>query len=84
MRFDGQPTISLFGSTNLNSRSANLDTELSFMMVTSSTDLSRRLGAEVDGIRQHAHEVGKETWEREERRVRWSTMGMAKTVSGML
>ncbi|KAG8978335.1 hypothetical protein FRB90_008438, partial [Tulasnella sp. 427] len=54
----GKPAISLFGSTNLNSRSANLDTELSFMMVTSSRELSASLAEEVDGIRQNASVVG--------------------------
>ena len=28
------PAVTLFGSTNLNSRSANLDTELSFVLVS--------------------------------------------------
>ena len=76
--------MSLFGSTNLNSRSANLDTELSFMMVTSSDELSQGLGREVDGIREHASEVDGETWKQEARRVRLTTMGMAQMVSGML
>ena len=30
------PTLTLFGSTNLNARSADLDTELSFLMITPS------------------------------------------------
>ncbi|KAG9046792.1 CDP-diacylglycerol--glycerol-3-phosphate 3-phosphatidyltransferase [Tulasnella sp. UAMH 9824] len=79
-----KPTMSLFGSTNLNSRSANLDTELSFMMVTSSRELSETLAEEVDGIRENASVVGRETWERSERRVRLSTIAMAKMVAGML
>ncbi|KAG8953110.1 CDP-diacylglycerol--glycerol-3-phosphate 3-phosphatidyltransferase [Tulasnella sp. 424] len=78
------PAISLFGSTNLNSRSANLDTELSFMMVTSSRELSKTLAEEVDGIRENASIAGRETWERSERRVRLSTIAMAKMVTGML
>ncbi len=82
--FSSGPTVSLFGSTNLNSRSANLDTELSFLMVTSSPELSRSLGDEVEGIRKYASSVGQETWDHRDRRVRWTTMGMAKVVSGML
>jgi len=78
------PVISLFGSTNLNSRSAKLDTELSFIMVTESESLSRQLGDEVDGIREHSKTVGPATWASEDRRVRYSTMAMARVVSGML
>ncbi|PCH37915.1 hypothetical protein WOLCODRAFT_135922 [Wolfiporia cocos MD-104 SS10] len=48
------PVLTLFGSTNLNSRSANLDTELSFMLVTTSPVLRARLAQEVDGLRAHA------------------------------
>ncbi|KAI6036396.1 hypothetical protein BKA83DRAFT_669927 [Pisolithus microcarpus] len=48
------PVLTLFGSTNLNSRSANLDTELSFVMLTSSEALQKSFQAEVDGLWQCA------------------------------
>ncbi|KAL7283697.1 hypothetical protein ACG7TL_003133 [Trametes sanguinea] len=48
------PVLTLFGSTNLNSRSANLDTELSFVLATTSPTLRQRLADEVDGLRTHA------------------------------
>lgn len=54
------------------------------MMVTSSRELSETLAEEVDGIRENASVVGRETWERSERHVRLSTIAMAKMVAGML
>ncbi|KAG8998798.1 CDP-diacylglycerol--glycerol-3-phosphate 3-phosphatidyltransferase [Tulasnella sp. JGI-2019a] len=78
------PTISMFGSTNLNGRSARLDTELSFLMLTSSPELSRALADEADNIREHATQVDTSTWEAPERRVRWTTKAMAQAIVGML
>ncbi|KAG8970238.1 CDP-diacylglycerol--glycerol-3-phosphate 3-phosphatidyltransferase [Tulasnella sp. 419] len=78
------PTISLFGSTNLNSRSANLDTELSFLMITKANRLATELGEELKGIKTNSQVVDHMTWALPERRVRSSTMAMAKIVSGML
>jgi CDP-diacylglycerol--glycerol-3-phosphate 3-phosphatidyltransferase len=48
---DTAPILTLFGSTNLNSRSAHLDTELSFFMITASPVLRERLREEVRGLR---------------------------------
>ncbi|EIW60226.1 CDP-diacylglycerol--glycerol-3-phosphate 3-phosphatidyltransferase [Trametes versicolor FP-101664 SS1] len=77
------PALTLFGSTNLNSRSANLDTELSFVLATTSPVLRQRLGEEVDGLRAHAR-----TWRgednSEERRVRLGTRLLVGAVGGML
>lgn len=73
------PFLTLFGSTNLNSRSSNLDTELSFMMVTSSSSLRQQLRAEIDGLRQHAH-----PWRGAERRVSLGTKALVAMVGGML
>ncbi|KAF5326651.1 hypothetical protein D9619_004742 [Psilocybe cf. subviscida] len=39
---DSSPTLTLFGSTNLNSRSAHIDTELSFVMVLPASSSSPR------------------------------------------
>ena len=52
------PSISLFGSTNLNARSANLDTELSFVLLTRSREVQTRLGEEVMLLREDAREEG--------------------------
>ncbi|KAI0093750.1 hypothetical protein BDY19DRAFT_982650 [Irpex rosettiformis] len=73
------PCLTLFGSTNLNSRSANLDTELSFILATGSSDLRRRLGSEVDGLREHSH-----AWHGAERRVRLGTKALVGLVGGFL
>ncbi|KAI0636588.1 hypothetical protein C8Q77DRAFT_1189038 [Trametes polyzona] len=77
------PALTLFGSTNLNSRSANLDTELSFVLATTSPALRQRLAEEVDGLRAHAR-----TWRgesnSEERRVRLGTRLLVGVVGGML
>ncbi|EMD38152.1 hypothetical protein CERSUDRAFT_134754 [Gelatoporia subvermispora B] len=73
------PVLTLFGSTNLNSRSSNLDTELSFIMLTSSPALRARLGEEVDHLRAHA-----QPWRGRERRVRPGTKALVCAVGGML
>lgn len=73
------PCLTLFGSTNLNSRSANLDTELSFLLATACPDLRRRLGAEVDGLRAHAL-----LWRGGGRHVRLGTRALVALVGGML
>jgi CDP-diacylglycerol---glycerol-3-phosphate 3-phosphatidyltransferase len=44
------PVMTLLGSTNLSARSANLDTELSFVMLTSSPSLRAQLRREVEGL----------------------------------
>ena len=69
----------MFGSTNLNSRSANLDTELSFVLTTSSTALRRQLREEVDNLWMHARE-----WRGNERTVRMGTKALVAAVGGML
>ncbi|KDQ61230.1 hypothetical protein JAAARDRAFT_173833 [Jaapia argillacea MUCL 33604] len=73
------PILTLFGSTNLNSRSANLDTELSFMMLTSSESLRRQLKDEVEGLRKYGV-----PWKGKERHVRIGTKALVGLVGGML
>ena len=75
--------LTLFGSTNLNSRSANLDTELSFVLATTSPSLRQRLAEEVDGLRAHAHPWRGES-DSEDRRVRLGTRALVGIVGGML
>ncbi|KAI0665236.1 hypothetical protein C8Q70DRAFT_904383 [Cubamyces menziesii] len=77
------PMLTLFGSTNLNSRSANLDTELSFVLATTSPSLRQRLAEEVDGLRAHAHPWRGES-DSEDRRVRLGTRALVGIVGGML
>ncbi|KAG2146215.1 hypothetical protein DEU56DRAFT_731670 [Suillus clintonianus] len=76
---DSPPVLTLFGSTNLNSRSANLDTELSFVMATSSDDLRQKLHEEVQGLNRWAV-----PWRGGERKVRWRTKAIVGLVGGML
>ncbi|KAF8517502.1 hypothetical protein BU17DRAFT_76357 [Hysterangium stoloniferum] len=79
------PQFTLFGSTNLNSRSANLDTELSFLLFTTETVLRNQLNDEIHNLREHAHEVGESDWSTPERRVRLGTLALvAAGVEGML
>ncbi|THV01000.1 hypothetical protein K435DRAFT_776198 [Dendrothele bispora CBS 962.96] len=85
------PVLTLFGSTNLNSRSAELDTELSFVMVLPSQEnasvsqdspidtLRSQLAQEVQQIRKDA--TG---WKGGEREVRLGTKMLVKIVGGML
>ena len=73
------PVLSLFGSTNLNSRSANLDTELSFILLTSSETLQKSLRDEVGNLWGCAM-----PWQGAERNVRWRTKTIVGMVDGML
>ena len=79
------PALTLFGSTNLNSRSANLDTELSFVLATTSPALRQRLAEEVDGLREHATPWrGQDSSADDARRVRLGTRALVALVGGML
>ncbi|KAK0194007.1 hypothetical protein F5146DRAFT_925068 [Armillaria mellea] len=86
------PVLTLFGSTNLNARSAHLDTELSFLMLLppsnesedhgaadSTMSLRHQLADEIRTIRSQAHE-----WNGYERTVRTGTRTMLKIVEDML
>lgn len=90
------PILTLFGSTNLNSRSADLDTELSFLMLTSSPKLREELAKEVKELRRY---VGRwkgaapgeadgrrqrESGEGGGRKVRFGTKLLVWLVGGML
>ena len=79
--------MTLFGSTNLNSRSSNLDTELSFIMTIPENDddqvalaLRQKLRDEVHGLKGFAV-----PWRGESRHVRIGTkMLIGLGVEGML
>ena len=81
------PTMTLFGSTNLNSRSSNLDTELSFIMtVPENSDdkaalaLRQKLQDEVQGLKGFAA-----PWRGGSRHVRIGTKALVGLgVEGML
>ncbi|KAJ6620069.1 hypothetical protein B0H10DRAFT_2175788 [Mycena sp. CBHHK59/15] len=86
------PMLTLFGSTNLNSRSAHIDTELSFLMVVPSTDtrssasssssasiLRQQLADEIQGLRAHST-----PWKGAHRNVRLGTKILVGLVGGML
>ncbi|KAJ8589133.1 hypothetical protein M405DRAFT_792031 [Rhizopogon salebrosus TDB-379] len=76
---DTPPILTLFGSTNLNSRSANLDTELSFVMATSTDGLRQKLQEEIQGLQCWAV-----PWRGGERKVRCRTKAIVGLVGGML
>jgi len=76
---DSPPMLTMFGSTNLNSRSANFDTELSFVMVTSSQALQQTLHDEVRNLRRWAG-----PWKGADRTVRLRTKAIVGLVGGML
>ncbi|KAJ7679191.1 hypothetical protein DFH06DRAFT_1165957 [Mycena polygramma] len=77
------PVLTLFGSTNLNSRSAHIDTELSFLMLVpegpAADPLRRQLSEEVDALRAHST-----PWKGANRRVRLGTKVLVSLVGGML
>ncbi|KZT53490.1 hypothetical protein CALCODRAFT_50949 [Calocera cornea HHB12733] len=78
------PTTTLFGSTNLNSRSASLDTELSFFLSTTSPELRTRLGEEVDRLWRYGRVVDEREWGRGERRVRAGTRALLGVMGSMM
>lgn len=77
------PLLTLFGSTNLNSRSAHIDTELSFLMLAPDTfaaeALRRQLGDEIGNLRAHSKD-----WKGAQRKVRLGTKALVALVGGML
>ncbi|KNZ72109.1 CDP-diacylglycerol--glycerol-3-phosphate 3-phosphatidyltransferase, mitochondrial [Termitomyces sp. J132] len=75
------PVLTLFGSTNLNSRSAHIDTELSFVMILQgdSSPVQKQLKDEIDGLRVHAS-----GWKGGQRNVRLWTKVIVRLVKGML
>ncbi len=76
---DSLPLLTLFGSTNLNSRSAQLDTELSFVMLANSVTVRKKLQLELQGLNEFA-----EDWKGDQRNVRAITKVLARLLSGYL
>lgn len=73
------PIVTLFGSTNLSSRSAHLDTELSFVMLAKSETVQQKLHLELQGLQNFA-----EDWKGDKRNVRAVTKLLARLLSGYL
>ncbi|KAH9079299.1 hypothetical protein EDB83DRAFT_2341851 [Lactarius deliciosus] len=73
------PILTLFGSTNLNSRSAQLDTELSFVMLANSVAVRKKLQLELQRLNEFA-----EDWKGDQRNVRVITKVLARLLSGYL
>lgn len=80
------PYATLFGSTNLNSRSAHLDTEISFVLSVPEHELSLRaaLQRELTHIRKNAAPVDSGTFALPERQVSLSTKVIVGLVGSML
>jgi CDP-diacylglycerol--glycerol-3-phosphate 3-phosphatidyltransferase len=79
------PFLTFIGSSNLSTRSLQLDTELSLLLATSNKSLRSALGHELAHLREHAHDVGPETWATPERHVSLaSRVLVALGVEGML
>jgi CDP-diacylglycerol---glycerol-3-phosphate 3-phosphatidyltransferase len=76
---DVEPALTLLGSTNLSARSAELDAEMSFVVVGADEVLRKGLGEEVKGLWEYAM-----PWMGEERRVRLGTKALVRMVGGML
>lgn len=79
------PFFSFIGSSNLSTRSLNLDTELSLLLATANPGLRAAFQDELHRLREHAYDVGPETWAKPERHVSWlATALVALGVEGML
>lgn len=80
----GLPNATVFGSTNLSSRSANLDTELSFTLLTANDKLKQQFRDELAAIRKFSDIVDEGTWDAPSRRIRLSTRLLVAVVQNML
>ncbi|KAK4686455.1 hypothetical protein P7C73_g3679, partial [Tremellales sp. Uapishka_1] len=79
------PFFTFIGSSNLSTRSLNLDTELSLLILTSSPSLRKALGQELKALDEYAVDVGESTWKAEDRKVSWLCWALvALGVEGML
>jgi len=90
------PVLTLFGSTNLNSRSAHIDTELSFLLIipsesqSPSTESSAPETSPLSSLRQDLfREIARiransGEWNGGHRKVRWTTKIIVWLVKGML
>ncbi|KAH7343795.1 hypothetical protein B0J17DRAFT_643958 [Rhizoctonia solani] len=80
------PYATLFGSTNLNSRSAHLDTEVSFLLAVPEQNslLRTALRYEVSHIRNNTVKVDDQAFASPERRVSLTTQAIVALVGAML
>jgi phosphatidylserine/phosphatidylglycerophosphate/cardiolipin synthase-like enzyme len=62
--------MTIIGSSNFNTRSAKLDTELGFVLFTRSDSLRKDLYNEVESLMEPSQLVGFDTWAHTSRRVR--------------
>jgi CDP-diacylglycerol--glycerol-3-phosphate 3-phosphatidyltransferase len=76
---DEDPVLTLLGSTNLSNRSAELDAELSFVMLSEHEGVRRQMGEEVRALWEHAV-----PWKGQERKVRLGTKALVGLVGSML
>lgn len=80
------PTVTLLGSSNFGSRSAQLDLECTLLIDASqSKQIQYRLQEEVEELKKDAKDVvGKEMFAREERKVPWGVKVATWVIKGML
>lgn len=76
---DQDPVFTLIGSTNLSARSAELDTELSFAVLTGAPEVRKQMAEEVRNLWKHA-----QPWQGNERKVRLGTKALVALVGNML
>jgi CDP-diacylglycerol--glycerol-3-phosphate 3-phosphatidyltransferase len=73
------PVLTLLGSTNLSTRSVELDAELSFAVLSAHPSARAQLTNEMRGLWTHA-----EPWKGQRRHVRMGTRAIVGVVGGML
>lgn len=66
---ESNPALSLVGSSNYTKRSYSLDLEANAMILTRNEDLMKRLGDEQRSLQEHATQVTRDDFARNERRV---------------
>lgn len=82
---DAGPFLSFIGSSNLSTRSLNLDTEMSLFLGTRNASLRKALGAEVAHLNANSHVVDSRTFALPARRVSMAAKVLvALGVEGML
>ncbi|KAH7107584.1 hypothetical protein BKA62DRAFT_683836 [Auriculariales sp. MPI-PUGE-AT-0066] len=78
------PYGTLFGSTNLSSRSAHLDTELSFVLLTGDEPLRASLRDEISRMHTASTQVDEQTWATQDRAVGLKTKLLVALFGEML
>uniref|UniRef100_A0A060SYJ2 CDP-diacylglycerol--glycerol-3-phosphate 3-phosphatidyltransferase n=1 Tax=Blastobotrys adeninivorans TaxID=409370 RepID=A0A060SYJ2_BLAAD len=78
------PFLTVVGSSNYTRRAYSHDLESNALVVTEDAELKRKLGAEVDNIKQHCTKMSLADYDREDRKPDWRQRLFIKTMGEKL